>query len=57
MAEGNGTRGLTQRELILKLMEQVEKINDGLAKRPTRTELYTTLGVGTSIVLGITAFI
>ncbi len=57
MVENEDTRGLSQRELILKLMQQVEKINEGLGKRPTRTELYATIGVVTSIVLGITAFL
>lgn len=44
MAEGNGTRGLSQRELILILMGQVEKLVQGMGKRPTRTEVYATLG-------------
>ena len=57
MAENGDTRGLSQRELILKLMEQVEKINVGLGKRPTRTELYATIGVVTSLLIGITALL
>ncbi len=57
MVENGDTRGLSQRELILKLMQQVEKINVGLGKRPTRTELYATIGVVTSLVIGITTLI
>jgi hypothetical protein len=53
----NGTRGMTQRELILKLMDQVEEINRGLAKRPTRTEMISSIGLVTSIVFGISLFL
>ena len=55
MAENGDTRGLSQRELILRLMEQVGKINVGLGKRPTRTELYATLGLGVALIGGVTA--
>jgi hypothetical protein len=53
----NGTRGMTQRELILKLMEQVEEINRGLGKRPTRTEMISSIGLVTSILFGISLFL
>jgi hypothetical protein len=56
MKENGDTRGLSQRELILTLMKQVENLNDGMIKRPTRVELYGTIGAVTSITLGIIHF-
>jgi len=55
VAETNDTQGLSQRELILILMEKVEKLVTGMGKRPTRTELYGTIGTVIALVIGITA--
>ncbi len=51
------TRGLSQRELILLLMEKFEKLNEGVAKRPTRTELYGTIGAVLALVVGISTLL
>ena len=51
--EGNGTRGLSLRELVLELRKDVKEIKQGLGKRPTRTELYGTIAAVLSIVVGI----
>ncbi len=55
--EPRDTRGLSQRELILRLMDTVEKLNQGMGKRPTRTELYATVGLATSVIFGISALL
>ena len=53
--EGNGTRGLSLRELVLELRKDVKDIKQGLGKRPTRVELYGTIGAVLALVTGITA--
>ena len=44
VGEGNDTQGLSQRELILILMKDIKEIKQENAKRPTRLEIYGTLG-------------
>ncbi len=55
--ETNDTRGMSLRELVLELRGEVKKVNEGLGKRPTRTELYVTVGLGASVVFGIIALL
>ena len=55
MAEGNGTLGLTLREIVLEIRDDIKEIKLGLGKRPTRTELWGTIGGVLAIVIGITA--
>ncbi|KKM15748.1 hypothetical protein LCGC14_1692870 [marine sediment metagenome] len=56
-SEPDDTRGLSQRELILRLMTAVEKLNQGMGKRPTRLELYGTLGFTVTAIVGISALL
>ena len=56
-SEPDDTRGLSQRELILRLMEQVEKLNQGMGKRPTRLELYSTVGMVGVVISGVVALL
>ena len=55
--EGNGTRGLSLRELVLETRKDVKEIKQGLGKRPTRSELYGTIGAVLAIVVGISALL
>ena len=55
--EDNGTRGLSLRELVLELRKDVKEIKQGLGKRPTRSELYGTIGAVLAIVIGISALL
>ena len=55
--ETDDTRGMSLRELVLELRGEVKKGNEGLGKRPTRTELYVTVGLGASVVFGIIALL
>ncbi len=55
--EDNGTRGLSLRELVLETRKDVKEIKRGLGKRPTRTELYGTIGAVLAIVVGISALL
>jgi hypothetical protein len=57
LPEPEDTRGLSQRELILILMKQVEKLNAGMGKRPTRVELWGTLTFTASVIFGIVALL
>ena len=43
VAEDNGTKGLSLRELVLEMREDLKYLRDANSKRPTRTELYSTL--------------
>lgn len=53
--EDNGTRGMSLRELVLELRRDVKDIKLGLGKRPTRAELYGTIGAVLALVVGISA--
>ena len=53
MVEDNGTRGLTLRELVLEIRKDIKDVKQGLGKRPTRAELYGTIGAVLAIVVGI----
>lgn len=44
MAEANDTRGLSQRELILEMRKDIKEMKRENSKRPTRTEVYGTVG-------------
>ncbi len=55
--EDNGTRGLSLRELVLEMRKDVKEIKQGLGKRPTRSELYGTIGAVLAIVIGISALL
>ena len=55
--EQDTTRGMSLRELVLELREDVKIIRTGLAKRPTRAEVYGTIGAVLTLVVGITAFL
>ena len=55
--EDNGTRGLSLRDLVLELRKDVKDIKLGLGKRPTRTELYGTIGAVLALVFGISALL
>ncbi len=58
MVKENGdTRGLSQRELILEVRNDIKEIKQGQGKRPTRTELYGTIGAVVAVVVGINAFL
>ena len=51
--EPDDTRGLSQRELILILLDEVKVLQAADARRPTRSEIYTTIGtVSLLLVLG-----
>ena len=56
MDEPNGTRGLSQRELILILIQDVRDLKRASSKRPTRLELYGTIGAVVALVTSILAF-
>ena len=48
---------MSLRELVLELREDVKVIRTGLAKRPTRAEVYGTIAAVITLVVGITAFL
>lgn len=58
MKDTDDTRGLTQRELLLEVRQDVKEIkvdyNFQFGRRPTRTEIYGALG-GISVMLAIAA--
>ncbi len=54
MVKENGdTRGLSQRELLLEVRNDIKEIKQGQGKRPTRTELYGTIGAVVAVIIGI----
>lgn len=53
MAENEETRGMSLREIVLELRDELKKQNERIAKTPTRTEIYGALGVTTGVVFGI----
>ena len=55
--ESETTRGMSLRELVLEMREDLKKQNERIGKRPTRTELYGTLAAGVSILGGIIALL
>ena len=57
MVESNGTRGLTLRELVLEVRKDIKEIKTGLGKRPTRTEIYGTMGFVVTVLIGINAIL
>ncbi len=55
--EGDDTRGLSLRDLVLESRKDIKDIKLGLGKRPTRTELYGTIGAVLALVIGISALL
>ena len=55
--EGDDTRGLSLRDLVLESRKDIKDIKLGLGKRPTRTELYGTIGAVLGLVIGISALL
>lgn len=51
--ESDETRGLSIRELLLELRQDVKDQNGRISKRPTRTEVLATLGTGGALVFGL----
>lgn len=64
---GNGQRGLSQRELIIEVRDDVRSLSEklavyerGLSKRPTRAEVYGLFiltGAVAGIVISIAGFV
>ncbi len=55
--ESDETRGMSLRELVLELRQDVRDQNKRINKRPTRMEIYGTVGLGASLIFGIVAFV
>ena len=50
MIDNDQTRGLSQRELLLEVRQDIKDIKMDMGKRPLRSEIYGALG-GVSVLL------
>lgn len=55
--ESDETRGMSLRELVLEVRAEVKDQNKRIDKRPTRMEIYGTVGLGASLIFGLVAFV
>lgn len=55
MKETDETRGLTQRELVLEIREDVKALREAVVKKPDRSEVYTVLGLLVTVLLAVLA--
>ena len=55
--ESDETRGLSLRELLLEVRQDVKDQNKRINKRPTRMEIYGTVGLGSTLILGIVTLV